>query len=643
MIVNLHKFLIYGAKEEMDRFFTLAQRAGFLEFIGIWQKKALELPPHVKRVLSAIKILRLWEGAEAGIQVKLPRDVFLFAEKVVETNIAHERLLEEQRVLKAEISRIAPFGDFSKNDLEYIESEGKRSIQFFCMKSAHAEEVEIPPELIYLNTEYDLSYYASINKESKQYPKMIEIHIEKPVGVLRERLKDIGNRIALDEAQFRSWAHHSAWLQEGLAKGLNEHELQAVKHDANFPMSDTLFAIEAWVPETRIKNLFALTSTLSVICEEISIETEDRMPTCMENTGPSKVGEDLVQVYEVPSSVDKDPSLWILFFFAIFFAMIIADAGYGLIFLAIGLFIKWKFPRLQAAGKRFQKLIFILGATTVIWGVLTTSFFGMEIGVDSPYRKVSLLHYLAKKKAEYVIETKNDVYQELVHNYPAAAEATDPHDFLLKAVSVRDGKTKYVALDLFYDNVLMEFALVIGIIHLALAFIRYLPRNWPGLGWIIFMVGGYLYLPVSILHATSIVNFMGWVPKPIAHMIGQQLLYGGLGLAVLAALIRSGIMACLLELLNAIQIFSDVLSYIRLYALGLAGMIVAQTFNGLGSKAQIVFGALIVLAGHLVNISLSVMSGVIHGLRLNFLEWYRYCFEGGGKLFNPLRLRKPKH
>lgn len=98
-----------------------------------------------------------------------------------------------------------------------------------------------------------------------------------------------------------------------------------------------------------------------------------------------------------------------------------------------------------------------------------------------------------------------------------------------------------------------------------------------------------------------------------------------------------------METLNVIQVFSDVLSYLRLYALGMAGMIVAQTFNGLGERFGIVIGTIIILIGHTVNINLSIMSGVIHGLRLNFLEWYHYCFEGGGKLFNPLRLRKSKH
>lgn len=643
MIVDLHKFLIYGAKEEMDRFFSLAQRAGFLEFIGIWQKKALEIPPNVKRILSAIRILRHWEGAETGLEIKVPDNPFLFAEKVVEMNHSLERLFEEERILRAEIARLAPFGDFSTEDLKYIELEGKRSVQFFCMKSAHAEELEIPPELIYLGTEYDLAYYVSISKERMQYPRMIEVLIDKPVGLLRERLQDVKRQIGLNEAQLKGWALFAPSLQDGLAHGLNEHDLHSAKHDASFPMHEAVFAIEAWVPETRIESLHGLLSGLSVDCEEIAIEPLDRIPTCMENKGSSKVGEDLVQVYDTPAPADKDPSLWVLVFFSIFFAMIVADAGYGLLFLLLAALLKWKKPNLAGAGKRFLKLVFILGLSTTLWGILTASFFGMEIGADSSYRKMSLLHYLAKKKAEYLMVEKNDVYQEYLHNFPDIATATDGHDFLMKASKEREGKIQYVALTNFYDNVLMEIAILMGIIHLSCALGRYLRRNWSNFGWIIFMVGGYLYFPVASLHATSIIHFMGWISKPLAYTIGQQLLWGGFGLAILAALIQRGIGACMMEVLNVIQVFSDVLSYLRLYALALAGMIVAQTFNTLGERFGIVVGVLIILIGHSVNISLSIMSGVIHGLRLNFLEWYHYCWEGGGKLFNPLRLRKSKH
>ncbi|HEY5259969.1 MAG TPA: V-type ATP synthase subunit I, partial [Rhabdochlamydiaceae bacterium] len=97
-----------------------------------------------------------------------------------------------------------------------------------------------------------------------------------------------------------------------------------------------------------------------------------------------------------------------------------------------------------------------------------------------------------------------------------------------------------------------------------------------------------------------------------------------------------------LEIMNLIQIFADVLSYLRLYALALAGAMMASTFNGIGEIMGLFIGIVAMFIGHVVNISMSLMSGVIHGLRLNFLEWYHYCFIGGGRLFKPLKRLKVK-
>ena len=87
-----------------------------------------------------------------------------------------------------------------------------------------------------------------------------------------------------------------------------------------------------------------------------------------------------------------------------------------------------------------------------------------------------------------------------------------------------------------------------------------------------------------------------------------------------------------------IQIFADILSYLRLYALGLAGALVNSDHQRSCRFSSFCLRRFNCTAlGHCVNIVLGIMGGVIHGLRLNFLEWYHYCFEGGGKMFNPLK------
>jgi V/A-type H+-transporting ATPase subunit I len=362
----------------------------------------------------------------------------------------------------------------------------------------------------------------------------------------------------------------------------------------------------------------------------------------MENSGAAKIGEDLVGIYDTPSTEDKDPSTWVLVFFSIFFAMIVADAGYGLIFLLLGLFLKWKFPRLSGPGKRFVKLSLILASACIVWGVLISSYFDVRIDPKNPILKTSLMHYLVKRKAEYVLSMKDDVYDQYVRRFPGVAQAVDGQDFLYRAVAEENGKTQWIAINEFSDNIMMEIALLMGILHLSVAFARSFIRRWAGVGWIIFMIGGYLLFPVWILQATTIAHFMGWVSKPAAFEIGKILLGAGFGLAILLTMIQHGIKHGFLEAIHVTQIFGDVLSYLRLYALGLAGGLMALTFNALGADFNLMFGIFIILLGHLANIGIAVMAGTIHGLRLNFLEWYRICFEGGGKVFNPLQLRRPK-
>lgn len=640
MIVNLHKYLIVGSRKEMDRFFVLAQKAGFMEFIGLSHKKALEMPEDAKTILSAIKIARS-HTTSTHEPYHPVQDPVRLAESIVGQNERHEKLLEEERILNAEIARVAPFGDFSRLELDRVEREGKRVFQFFCMKSDLARELALPSEMIYVGTEYDLDYFVAIHKERKQYPKMIEILIERPLGELKERL----GQLRLEKGETEQEIHESAralpFLQNGLLDYLNEYHLQLAKHDAASVMGESLFAIEAWVPETKVKALYGLLSGLDVYTEEVLIESHDRIPTYMENKGVGKVGEDLVQVYDIPSWTDKDPSLWVLIFFSLFFAMIVSDAGYGLVYLSLGLFFKWKFKKSSPQIKRFFKLMIIVSSACILWGVMTASFFGIEIGPNNPFRKLSFLHYMATKKAEYHITVKDDVYQEYLKRFPDVATATDGHDFLVKASHEVNGKIKYDALTDFYDSTLLEFSLFIGMVHISLSFLRFMLRNPAGIGWILFMVGGYLYFP-SFVDATSFVNYLGWISKPVAYFLGKHLLFLGLGLVLLISLLQKKKWGSLHELTNAIQVFADVLSYLRLYALALAGMVMAGIFNDFGVEFGFFGLVFITLTGHFINLNLTIMSGVIHGLRLNFLEWYHYCFEGGGRLFNPLRIRKIK-
>lgn len=636
MIIDVVKYLIVGSKNHLDAFFEKAQEKGFIEFIGPTRRKK-EFPQEIQNLLSAIKILKK-RPVKNKPKESIPIKAETIAERVVHANSSLDHLHEQHRVLKSEIARVQIFGDFSLDDVSYLESVGKRFLQFFTLKSSKAKDMKLPEEMIYIGTEYDLDYFVAVNKEKKAYPSMIELHIEKPIGLLQAHLQRVQEEIASFEKDLKEFTAYLPLLKKAFADLWNAYSLKSTKNQAMPLLNDALFASEAWIPVNKVNQIEKLIGELAVHLDPIKIEEKDRVPTYIENKGFAKVGEDLVHVYDTPAAKDKDPSIWIFWSFALFFAVIVADAGYGLLYLALALFLKWKFPDLKNGGKRFVKLLFILSSTCIVWGVLTASFFGLEIGPNNPYRRISLIHYLATEKAEYHVEHQDDVYDSWVNQYPDVAKAKDGHEFLVAAVKYHEDKPVYEALKEFYDDILMELSLLMGVIHICISFLRYLFRNWAGIGWVGFIIGGYLFFP-SILGATSLIHILHIIPKDIAFAYGEMILYAGLILAIVLSLIQNRLHG-LHEIFNSIQIFGDILSYLRLYALALASMIMAATFNEMAVSMGWIAGFFVILVGHSVNIILGAMAGVIHGLRLNFLEWYHYCYEGGGKLFNPLRLIK---
>ena len=372
--------------------------------------------------------------------------------------------------------------------------------------------------------------------------------------------------------------------------------------------------------------------------EEVAVEASDVPPTYLENKGTARIGEDLVGIYDTPSMTDKDPSLWVLFGFLLFFAIIVGDGGYGSVYLGLALYLRYKFPDLKGLKKRLLNLFTFLCIGCITWGVLTSSFFGLVLPPDNPLRKVSLVTRMAEAKVEYHEALHDQTFEKWTKEYPHLKEAKGGEELIMYGYTEKDGVRNYGLLSSLTDQILLEIALFIGVVHILVGLIRYLPRNYPNIGWILFLVGSWLYFP-SYLQAPTFVNYWLHVPIQAAGSVGLQLIYVGIPLAVVLAVFKNGWIG-LTEVMNLIQVFADVLSYLRLYALGLSGAIVSATINDVAAFLPFVFSVVLILIGHGINMLLGIMGGVIHGLRLNFLEWYHYSFEGGGKQFKPLEIKQ---
>jgi V/A-type H+-transporting ATPase subunit I len=494
--------------------------------------------------------------------------------------------------------------------------------------------------MIYVGSDYDLDYFLSIHPSPILSSDKIEMRIDRPLGELQTHLQFVKESLHQLEAELKGYAGQIEALHEILLERLNAHNLSTVKQELSFPLNNSLFYIEAWVPESKLSLLHQIVDPMAIHCEKVRIEEGEKVPTYIKNQSVARIGEDLVKIYDVPDTTDQDPSRWVFWFFVLFFSMIVNDGGYGFLYLGLCIYAKCKYRKARSAIKRLLNLATILSVGCIIWGVLSASFFGLELNPKGWVSRLSAIHHVVNQKAQYHMTHQDDVYQSWVTKYPQLRSAIDPQEFVTGATEEKNGHVQYPIEDTFSDNIFLEFALVLGMLHIALSLLRYARRHLAALGWVVFIVGGYLYFP-SLLDATSFVHIFGLMDKAEAVGVGLQAMYVGILSAMVLALLQKRLKGAS-EVTTLISIFGDVLSYLRLYALGLSTAIMAETFNELGQEVGLFLGALVIIAGHAITIAMGLMTGVIHGLRLNFIEWYHYSFHGGGRLFAPLMCFKKK-
>jgi len=632
MRVDMHKFLFIGFRDDREAFFKKAQKAGVLEFKSQASTKGAPRATEATSFSQAIKILRSHELAKQEIR----HDMVLAARaahEILEAKTIFDETQSEIKKLSEEIARAAPFGDFSFEDVAPIEQSTKRSLRFYSARSSkHFEDFD--PELIRVSTENGLDYFIAFTHLPLQHPDLVEIHIERPLGSLREELQAFRAIANEKEAFIKSqtkydWLMHWALIQE-----LNAEHLHSAVDAASLALDDTLFVAEGWIPECKLGELQKVVADSNIMFQEVEIEASDQIPTYLENKEVGCVGEDLISIFDVPSAQDKDPSTWVLFAFSLFFSMIVGDAGYGLVFLFVALMMKFKIKNLKGATKRVTTLITILGITSVLWGLATNSFFGITLSPDNPLKKYSPLTLIIEHAASYHMAAKDDTYQFWVKKIPDLASAKTGTEFI--AIGAQAHILEHPG-EKFQNFILFELALMTGAIHIILGLARYLSKNPVGAGWIAFIIGGYLYLPYY-LDTTSMIHYLFGLPPAKSAEFGLQLLTGGLCFVTLVGFTLHGVKG-IFEVVTAVQIFADILSYLRIYALGLAGSILAGIIADMASGVPLFFAIILMIFAHTLNLVVAIMGGMIHGLRLNFLEWYHYSFLGGGKKFNPLEMQ----
>ena len=583
-IVSLVKVTFYGHTDDRQQILSDLQKFGCLHLIPLVpEQESLHTAGGLSsRSRDALRFLTSCSNRRR--QVRDPDKFFARAteQKALALMEKIQDLEAERDFLIGRIENLRPWGDFSFPPREALNN---LRLWFYVVPHKDMKQVETTDliwEVILRDNRF--CYFAVISERLPESMPVERVRTgNKSLSQLEDRLEEV--ELELEDLQAER-AGLTRWCSL-FASNIDRLEDQAAVKDAaeQTYAEDPVFALQAWTPKNTIARLQQYANAQGLVFETADPQPTETPPTLMQNPQGLAGGQDLVSFYTTPKYWLWDPSIIVFFSFALFFAMIFSDAGYS---AALGLIAAafWKKMGQSVAGRRFRIVLATLVGAGVIYGVIVGSYFGVSPGEDSLPGKLKIIDML---------------------------------DF----------------------KVMMQLSIILGVFHLVVAnavtawHFRRTKRAVLSGAWVFIFLGGIvLWLAASYGDTLTFLQPYG-MGALVLGLIGVVLFNSPEGPLWKRLLKGLG------GLTGLSTAFGDALSYLRLFALGLASASLAGTFNAMAGQVKealpgigLLFALLIALLGHSLNFALALMSGFIHGLRLNFIEFFRWSISEEGQPFN---------
>ncbi len=515
--------------------------------------------------------------------------------------------IKSQEVDK-EISDLEVWGDFDWHSIDKLAEYGWKTQFFACPEKSFDEEWTEACNATPINTRSGQLYFLTVNTRLVELPATSVDLPHKSLSSLRAEMRTLQQEAKVLTDAFNSFCKaHLPQVEKAIRHLENDINLMEVDQFGGERVAGgAVVVMDGWVPAENAAEVRRMLDAKGVFYEMRPAEKEENAPIKLKNGRISRLFEMLTRMYGMPDYGEFDPTPLFAPFYALFFGMCVGDAGYGLFIIALGFYLKSKLGKSMAG---LLNLLITLGAATTIVGALFNTFFGFAL--------------------------------------------TDFHLPEWMSSLLITGKWDGTA----YDKT-MVLALLVGMFHICFAMTvksvcttaRYGFKNalsdW---GWWLLVCG-------SVVVAT--LNYLGVIDFEMSKL--AFIAIGGvsaIGIYLLNNLRRNvfvNVGAGLWDTYNmATGLMGDLLSYLRLYALGLAGGMLGGVFNDLGLQLKdsmdgMLFGipgwiccGLIFVAGHTLNIALSCLSGYVHSIRLTFVEYFKNSgYDGRGVAYNPFAEKK---
>ena len=610
MITPMKKITILSSEKDRMKTVTSLRRFGLVHVENVVQKTASAAGLESEDV-SLNKVLSFLDGYK---DKKNPVRQEALSDEKVRTLVSsllslmneETALGEKNRALSGEIERVKALGDFDPDEIKALSGRGI-DLSFWYVGKKEKEKLSADESVRFISvkTEGKSDCIALVNSTMAQGIAAQRIVLpQKRLSLLENELFINRKRIDEIETLYRDSVKYTDSMRSLMKE--NEEEIFFRRVGATVKEESSVCYITGYIPsdDTSRFKTYCSENGLGYIIDDPG--DDDNPPTLMKHRGFIKYVQPLYDALGLVQGYrEKDISLYFLVFMALFFAMILGDAGYGLLLLLGGVALNVKSRKCSD----MNALLYIFSGATVVWGALTGTWFGSEIILE----KLSFL--------------KIFVIPELT-NFPEM--------FNMDSTVVQ--------------NNMMSFCFSLGAIHLGLAralcIVEKIKNKDISLlsdcGWLLNTVLLYLlslYLvvdadvPLGKIAAGVGVGFV-LVCLFASCEPGKPLGQG----------IKESLGSFFTNFLDTISCFSNVMSYIRLFAVGLASLAIAQSFNGMAegvmSGFTIPLGILILILGHAVNLVMGFLSIIVHGVRLNIMEFSgQVGVEWSGYKYEPFSLK----
>lgn len=588
---------------DMDADLTVLGQLGLMHitpFQPAKDKSIDRVQGRIKQLKKAISILdgysdQTFQLASDTVDYsKEERGEIALLDKVLDTYRIHRDVDKQLRELYKAQCWYSDWGSVSLDDIHAINNKGV-SLKLYEIADRDLKIIQDQKNVKVIGRLKEMNQVvlisedagASLNFQQVDFPDISQRELE----------------IALAEKKAELYANTQLLYQLSLQKNLLEEALAERNRRLNIrhvqyggiAYHDRVRCWEGFIPEDKVAKVVeaAEKNGWGYVIKEPRAHEYDKVPTLLRNPKWShKIKPVMSFMGLVPGYDEIDVSKVFLVFFTFFTGILVGDAGYGLIFLLITLMVhaKQKFAKSIEFG-----LMYTLSVSIMTWGVLTGTYFGAEVIANIPF--------LSNLKVQQLASFGGD--------------------------------------NLF----IQQFMFLIGAIHLTIGHIQ---KGWKYLntvlvvaqvGWIA-IIWGLFFMVNKMVLAIPAPEFMRWLFIGGAILVA---LFSSPGQPILKSMLSSlGNLP-----LNVINGFSDVISYIRLYAVGLSTVLMASSFNdmaigdGIATIASGIGAVLILILGHGLNMTLAAMAVLVHGVRLNMLEYAGHAsVEFSGNEYNPFKLKK---